>query len=110
MSYTPGASLLCGRYIKKGQFAIIGSLTEDTLRSWRYVGDWRSALCRTVTKEHSLINSIMNYYDGREHFGAYDMLLRFYGCWKEQKYDALMLHVVHAVHIAIVWGTAPSYF
>lgn len=52
----------------------------------------------------------MNYYDGRQHFGAYDMLLRFYGRWKEQKYDALVLHVVHAVHIAIVWETALSYF
>ena len=52
----------------------------------------------------------MNYYESREHFGGYDMLLSFYGCWKEQKYDALTLQFVHAVQIVIVWETALLYF
>lgn len=48
------------------------------------------------------ISNIMNYDDRREWFAGYDMLLRFYGCWKGQKYDALILHFVHAVQIIIV--------
>lgn len=38
------------------------------------------------------------------------LMICFCGCWKEQKYDALILQVVHAVHIVIVWETALSYF
>lgn len=48
----------------------------------------------------------MNYYESREHFGGYDMLLRFYGCWKEQKYDALILQFVHAGTDCNCWETA----
>lgn len=70
-------------------------------------GGINSTFLATFTNKHQPVNDIMNYYDGGEQFSASDMLLRFYGCWKEQKYDALILQLVHAVHSVIVWETAP---
>ena len=84
------------------QCVITDSLTKDTKKElWGGLTFYISG--------HQPVNDIMNYYDGREHFGASDMLLRFYGCWKEQKYGALILQFVCAVHSVIVWETAPSY-
>lgn len=71
------------------------------------MGGTDSTFLATFTNKHQPVNDIMSYYDGREQFGASDMLLRFYGCWKEQKYEALILQFVRAVHSVTVWETAP---
>lgn len=73
LCYTHKAPLHCGRYIKKGQFAIIDSLTEGT----QIVLCRGLAFCILLHREHRPINNVMNYYDRREHFAGYDMLLNF---------------------------------
>lgn len=52
----------------------------------------------------------MNYYDSREHFGGYDMLLRFYGAARNKNMMLSYPNLYLQLQTVIVWETALSYF